>query len=104
MGNLRDSNRHKRKNEKNKSRFEKEKLKSAFFVYVEKIKPFLLLIHKSKSKIKNGFFYCLKGGMQNVEVRNNKKFDYEQKIKQEECEEIAEESEELEEGFQMTME
>ncbi len=31
-------------------------------------------------------------------------FDYEQKIKQEECEEIAEESEELEEGFQMTME
>ena len=39
-----------------------------------------------------------------MEVRNNKKFDYEQKIKQEECEEIAEESEELEEGFQMTME
>ena len=31
-------------------------------------------------------------------------FDYEQKIKQEECEEIAEESEELEEGIQMTME
>ena len=31
-------------------------------------------------------------------------FDYEQKIKQEECEEIAEESEELEEGLQMTME
>ena len=62
-----------KENEKNKSRFEKEKLKSAFFVYVEKIKPFLLLIHKRKSKIKNGFFYCLKEGMQNVEVRNNKK-------------------------------
>ena len=70
LGNLRGSNRHKKKI---KSRFEKEKLKSAFFVYVEKIKPFLLLIHKRKSKIKNGFFYCLKGGMQNVEVRNNKK-------------------------------
>ena len=80
MGNLRDSNRHERKNEKNKSRFEKEKLKSAFFVYVEKIKPFLLLIHKRKSKIKNGFFYCLKGGMQNVEVRNNKKKKFGGKI------------------------
>ena len=67
-------------NEKNKSRFEKEKLKSAFFVYVEKIKPFLLLIHKRKSKIKNGFFYCLKGGMQNVEVRNNKKKKFGGKI------------------------
>ena len=56
-----------------KSRFEKEKLKSAFFVYVEKIKPFLLLIHKRKSKIKNGFFYCLKKGRQKGKVGNNKK-------------------------------
>jgi len=36
----------------------------------------LLLIHKRKSKIKNGFFYCLKEGMQNVEVRNNKKMKF----------------------------
>ena len=39
-----------------KADLRKKKLKSAFFVYVEKIKPFLLLIHKRKSKIKNGFF------------------------------------------------
>jgi len=48
----------------------------SFLLYVEKIKPFLLLIHKRKSKIKNGFFYCLKEGMQNVEVRNNKKMKF----------------------------
>ena len=52
------------------------KTQVCFFVYVEKIKPFLLLIHKRKSKIKNGFFLCLKEGMQNVEVRNNKKMKF----------------------------
>ena len=51
----------------------RKKNSSLPFLYIEKIKPFLLLIHKRKSKIKNGFFYCLKEGMQNVEVRNNKK-------------------------------
>lgn len=58
----------------------RKKNSSLPFLYIEKIKPFLLLIHKRKSKIKNGFFYCLKGGMQNVEVRNNKKKKFGGKI------------------------